>query len=321
MVEDRTGRRYLLSALRNSLLITVPVVGVIGLVVFALMSRRLSYLTRVVTSFGRGRYGERTSISSRDELGALGASFNLMADTIEANIQALKRADRLRRDLVANVSHDLRNPLASIQGYAETLVMKEESLAPNERREYVRTILDSTQILNRLVEELFELSKLESREARPSRTVFPVDDLMEEVYARMKPRAEKRGTVFTADIPERNCRVAADRSMIERVLMNLVDNALKFTQSGGSAAVALRRLDNAIRVSVIDSGPGLSAEDLPAIFDRFYKGDASRAGAKSGSGLGLAISKRIAELHGSSIQATSRKGAGSTFSFDLPAVE
>jgi signal transduction histidine kinase len=244
-----------------------------------------------------------------------------MADTIAANMENLKQTDRLRRELVANVSHDLRSPLASIQGYTETILMKQETLPPEELRKYLETILSDAKQLNRLVEELFELSKLDAKQIKPNLETFSLTELLQDVSMKFKSHASKFNIQLMTDLPKQLYFVHADIGMIERVLSNLIENAMNFTPARGRVELSLHQHDGQLRVRVLDTGKGISAEDIPHIFDRFYTGDRSRSRSVRGSGLGLAISQKIMELHHSSIAVTSKLNKGSVFEFDLPCVD
>jgi signal transduction histidine kinase len=241
-----------------------------------------------------------------------------MADTIAASLEKLKQTDSLRRELIANVSHDLRSPLTSIQGYVETLLMKLDSLGSAQTREYLQVVLSDATKLNEMVHELFELSKYEARQIEPKVERFSLTELIQDVAVKYRARAEQQQVALTAVLPERLYFVQADINMIERVLSNLIENALVHTPSGGQVTVELRKEEGLARVRVIDSGVGIEQRDIPFIFDRFFSGGRGGAGSRRGSGLGLAIAQKIAELHGTRIKVDSEPGRGSVFFFELP---
>ncbi|NNF57150.1 MAG: HAMP domain-containing protein [Rhodothermaceae bacterium] len=308
-------------ALRASLL-AFALTALVGLALFWWLSRRLTTLRAAVSAFERGQIDRRVTVQSNDELGHLSAAFNAMAEQIEGQMEDMRRADRLRRELVANVSHDLRSPLASIQGYLETLQLKAESLPPERRRRYVDVALAQTRRLGSLVTQLFDLSKLDARQVQPHFEAFPIAELMQDVVMQYEPEAEKRGVVLRAVLPETGLPlVRADIGLIERVLTNLLDNALRYTPEGGT--VEVRPVDDGamVCVEVADTGVGISPEVLPHVFERFVRADASRSRAQGdGAGLGLAIAKRIVDLHGGAIKVESEPGVGTTFTFGLPVV-
>jgi signal transduction histidine kinase len=241
-----------------------------------------------------------------------------MADTLVSTLEELRRADRMRRELVANVSHDLRSPLASIQGYLETLRMKAGSLDAADRRRYVRTALQNTQRLSALVEELFQLSKLESEQIDPTLEPFSPAELVQDVVVQYRPQAEDRGVTLKARLPDRHVRVEGDIGLVERVLSNLIDNAIHYTPEGGRVCVDVESENGGVRIWVRDNGPGIPEDDLPHIFERFYRVDKSRDKTSGGAGLGLAIAHKILDLHGQDLHVRSTVGEGTAFHFHLP---
>jgi len=312
---------YLLRTAAAALLLILIVTAVGGLMLFGLLTRRLRSLTDAVDAFERGDLGKRVQGGSADELDRLGTSFNRMAETIAADIDRMKSIDRLRRDLVANVSHDLRSPLASIRGYIETILIRDEALTNDERREYLDITLRNTRTLERLVQELFDLSRLETDSYKPEFERVSMPELLQDVVLKLRPRAEKRSIHMVSQLPKGVPSVRADIALIDRVLTNLIENAIRYTPVGGSITVELTVAEDRVRVSVVDTGCGIAREDLPFVFDRFYRADRSRGRSDdqtgTGSGLGLAIVKRIVELHGSTVSVWSEENVGSRFTFDL----
>jgi signal transduction histidine kinase len=309
---------YLTSALTRALVLSLVFVGIVGLILFALLTKRLQAVARSVQEFELGNYDQRVDASSKDEIGELGRAFNRMAATILANLDKLRKTDTLRRELIANVSHDLRSPLTSIQGYVETLLMKHEGLSRKKLKDYLQIILSDATMLNELVHELFELSKFEARQIEPKPERFSLTELIQDVKVKYEPRAQKLKVALEARLPERLLFVLADIHMIERVLSNLIANALTHTPAEGHVTIGLDEVENRARVRVLDSGRGIPEEDIPYIFERFFSSDRTRARSKGGSGLGLAIAQKILELHGSRIHVESELGRGSVFYFDLP---
>lgn len=292
--------------------------GVIGLFLFGLLTRRLRAMKEVVSAFERGAYEERVSVSSSDEFGQLGSTFNQMADTIVASMEDLKRTDQLRRELIANVSHDLRSPLATIQGYLETIMIKKDSLSPEERQQYMDIVLKNTRSLSNLVGELFELSKLDAHQIEPHCEALSVAELVQDVVMQFKPKAEKYNVTLEAVLPDRLALAYADIGLVERAISNLIDNAIRYTPAGGLVQIVTDNEDDGVGVRIVDTGYGIPEDDLPHIFERFYRVDKSRARDRGGAGLGLAITKKILELHGSTLSVQSVVDKGTTFSFALP---
>ena len=227
--------------------------------------------------------------------------------------QEKQELEQMRRELVANVSHDLRTPLASIHGYIETLLMKKDSLDEETKEKYLNTTLQSTQKLKTLVDELFELSKIESKERKLNIESFSVKELAFDVVSHFKREAEEKKIEIAVDSSEHISLVKADLALIDRTLQNLIGNAVKYCTEGDKINVGIRETNGKIVVSISDSGSGISEEDLPHLFDRFFKGKSS----KPGTGLGLAIVKGILELHDSEYKVESKLGEGTRFTFTL----
>jgi signal transduction histidine kinase len=307
----RDGMVALLLALLSTL--------VVGLSLFFLLTRPLRLLAEAVRAFERGERSRRVDVRGRDELAGLGRSFNEMAATIEADMEKLRGAERMRKELIANISHDLRSPLASVRGYLETILLKDEQLTAETRRNFIEISLKNTASLQRLVEELFELVKLDTRQVQLKRESFQAAELAQDAVLKLTPGADAAGVSLTVDAPQDLPMVTGDIGLVERVLTNLIENALACTPAGGSVRVSLTRKDGAVQVSVIDTGTGIGPEDLPRIFDRFYRADRSRDRSRGGAGLGLAIAREIVEMHGSVLQVESRINAGTRFSFALSA--
>ena len=300
---------------------SVLVTGLLGLILFGLLANRLVRIRNGLCAFEGGNLTSRIRPTSNDEIAQLGRSFDQMADTIVRNMEQLKQADTLRRELIANISHDLRSPLASIQGYLETVLIKDEKLKPEERRLYVETGLKNTKKLNKLVDALFELSKLDAGQIEPQFEKFSIAELVQDVVMQFKPQAEKQDIELTAELAEGPLpMVYADIGLVERAISNLIDNAIRHTPNGGKVSIVpTRGTEEHVSVAVVDSGKGIPEAELSRIFERFYRVEKSRTpGTKAGSGLGLAIAKRIFELHGSALSVQSALNVGTTFHFKLP---
>ncbi len=316
---EQNRASFITSTMIRGITVSVLVTGLIGLILFALMTRPIRKMTDVVRDFEKGKLNERIPASGDDELGTLANSFNHMADTIVANMDELKRTDQLRRELVANVSHDLRSPMASIKGYLETILIKEDSIQPEDRRKYLNSVLNISTMLEQLIEQLFELSKLDARQTQPQLEPFSIPDLVQDVVMKFTPLAEKAEIYLTADFPDTLPQAYADIGLIERALSNLIENAIRYTPKSGSVVVRIINNFPQIRLQVADTGCGIQEEELPLIFDRFYRVEKSRARATGGAGLGLAITQKILEVHQSKINVESKVNVGTTFSFSLPA--
>ncbi len=223
----------------------------------------------------------------------------------------------MRRRWVAQVSHDLRTPLASLGGYLESLQMKEAELSPEERTQYLAVALRQSCRLSRLVEELFELASLEAREKKPDIEPFAAAELVQDVVQKQRLRAEQQAVNLEMQSPDALPFVLADIALTERVLDNLIGNALDHTLEGGRIAISLQVVGERLQISITDSGSGIAEVDLPHLFEPFYRGG-SVDGGESHAGLGLAIAHRIMELQQGAIRVDSRIGEGAVFTIDLP---
>lgn len=297
-----------------------------GLVGFSLLTRRLRALSASMDDFrrrhlgGDDRAGAGEARKVGDEIDQLAASFAQMAQRIGEQMRELEEKDTLRRQLVANVSHDLRTPLATLHGYLETLALKKTQLSSPERAEYLSAAIRHSERLGRMIDELFELAKLDAGETRPHVETFSMAELVQDVVQEFRLRAAEKSVRLEAEPDAGVAFVEADIGMVERVLENLLENAIRHTPERGRVTVRLAAADRLLRIEVEDTGCGIAPEHLPRIFDRFYQADEDGS-ALRGTGLGLAISKRILELHGRSIEARSTVGQGTTLAFALPVVE
>ena len=267
----------------------------------------------MIRDFQSGNRAARINFKGNGELQEFAASFNEMADTINRNIDEINEKDRLRRELIANVSHDLRTPLSVVRGYIETVLIKNESLSQEERKKYLETILQSTDGLMMLVKDLFELSGLEAREANPNIETFAIDELLQDIYQKNTIIAQKKNIKFTFNRSEKVSIIKADIRMMERVFQNLIDNAFKFTPENGSVSLEIEQTEESLQISVSDSGPGIEKGELENIFSRYHQIKRISESSSKGFGLGLAIVKKILDLHGFGIIVKSEVGKGTRF--------
>ena len=310
--------------LRLSVLVTIVALvlaGIAGVVLFSLLTRRLRILAGVVDSFRRSDFSTPVRLEKRpgngDEIDTLTESFEGMSDRIIKQVRTLKQTDELRRELVANVSHDLRTPLASLTGYIETLQLKEGRLTDEERDQYLAVARRQSERLGTLVEELFELARLESRDMEPELEPFPLPELVQDVVLDFRLEAENKNVSLNLERPTDVPLVSADIGLIQRALSNLIGNALKHTEEGGRVSVFIEPLMNKVAVRIEDTGCGIPNAELEQIFDRFYQARNHGETQSTAGGLGLAIVKRILELHGSAVEAASTVGEGTVFTFSL----
>lgn len=297
--------------------ITLLTALLIGLGIIWLLTKNLRIIIQTVNQFEQGDLKARIPVTSNGELSQLSRTFNHMASTILDNIEELKEVDTLRRDLIANVSHDLRTPISIIHGYVETMILKEGTLNKEEEKKYLEVILKSTSRLKKLVADLFELSKLEARQIQPQKEPFHLAEILHLATEKYSLIAEQRGVKIHNQITENASPVYADVAMIERVIQNLLDNAIKHADENGAVTIELKENGNAVIVDIINDGEGIPEKDIPLIFDRYYKAENDN-GVRESTGLGLAIVKNIMEIHNSSIRVKSKLKEYTSFSFDLP---
>jgi len=250
-----------------------------------------------------------------DEIDLLGTVFTQMSERIGEQISELKDKDRLRRELVSNISHDLRTPLASLQGYIETLETRADRLSPAEKSEILTKSVRLISRLGTLVAELLELARLDSLDLVAEKELFSLADLVNDIIMDFQEPARRKQISVSADFERDQGLVRGDIRLLERAIGNIIDNAIKFTPPEGRVTVGLTRVGDKVRIWVRDTGPGIAPEDLPHIFERFYRSGST--GAETGIGLGLAISQRIAQLHGTSIEVLNMPEGGSVFTLDL----
>ncbi|MBC7895428.1 MAG: HAMP domain-containing protein [Cytophagaceae bacterium] len=232
------------------------------------------------------------------------------------DVTPIRRLETMRRDFVANVSHELKTPLTVVSGFAETL--RDPSVPPEQRAQFVETILNNTQRMQRLVDDLLDLSRIESGGWRPNPTDVDLEVMAGESLAAISDGAADKGLELRRDNAPDARRVRADAVALRQVLANLVHNALRHTTSGSITVLAERNSSGGVTIGVRDTGSGIPAEHLPRVFERFYRADASRSRAEGGTGLGLAIVKHLVEAHGGRVSAESAPGQGTTVRAEFP---
>ena len=312
------------SIFRISLLVSMSALIFLFITAFLLFrfaTMRHRRLTRAMEEFRLSDFSAPVQIpaggggSAGDEINLLETVFSQMSERIGEQIGELKDKDRLRRELVSNISHDLRTPLASLQGYLETLETRSEKLSAHEKKEILDKAVRIISSLGTLVAELLDLARLDSLDMAAEKEPFPIVDLMNDILMDCAQTAGKKGIRLTSDIDDRAHLVNGDIRLLERAIRNILDNALKFTPSGGEVTVSLAKSGNRVHLAVSDTGPGVDAEDMPHLFERFYRARGTKS--EAGLGLGLAIAQRISELHDTTIEVVNRPEGGAVFSMEL----
>ena len=313
------GHFFQLSAWAVSISLAFGLIA--GLVLFRLMTRRLENLSSLVEQFEAREGHEALSYRPQserhpDEIDRLGLTFDHMAARIAHQIEALHEQDAMRRRLVASVSHDLRTPLTSMRGYLESLAIKGDCLTDTEREEFLRIALAQGERLSRLIDELFEFASLDAREREARPEPFAPADLMHDVARKHQPTAAAKGIGIEVDLAPDTPFALGDLALTERVLDNLIDNAITHSPRGGTVWLRAWNEDQDLKIAVADNGPGISEDARLHLFEPFTRGDEREIAGHAG--LGLAIAKRMMDLQGGTLELRDHKPTGCEFIATLP---
>jgi len=328
--EGNLGTEGFLASINRTLLLVALTAGLSAVLLILGLSRHILAPVEALTAAARrmeaGDLSQRVEILSNDEIGDLARAFNAMAD-------GLARLEELRRNMVTDVAHELRTPLTNIRGYLEAL--RDGVVEPENH--VIDSLHEEAMLLNRLVDDLQELSLAEAGQLRLGCQPVALADIVDRAVKAMRPRAEAKTVALQVDLPEDLPLVEVDPQRIGQVLRNLLENGLTHTPPGGEVGVTARATcpepsgglslskgrgsDQWVEVKVRDTGTGIAAEDLPYVFERFYRADKSRSRATGGAGLGLAIARQLVEAHGGQIEVESEVGQGTQFTFTLPVAE
>ncbi|HEV2661457.1 MAG TPA: HAMP domain-containing sensor histidine kinase [Ktedonobacteraceae bacterium] len=282
------------------------------------LTNPLRSLTRAAEKMQGGDYAQRVvPPASQDEIEHLSLAFNAMADTIEADVNELRRQEQLRRDLIANTAHDMLTPLTAVQGFSEALA-DEVITDARARQETAQLIGREVQRLRRLVSDMQHMTSLEAGRLHFDFAPLNLYELVNETLAVIEFECNQQGITLRNEMPPWLPLVQADGDRITQVLLNLLDNARRHTPTGGTVTLGAESGERDLKVWVNDTGTGIATADLPYIFERFYRADRSRTGTTGGSGLGLSIVKAIITAHGGTIHAESQPGVGTRILFTLP---
>lgn len=309
--EPNQADRQFLSAVNRSVLLGALAASIAAVVVTLALSGRITEpvarLTAAARSMANGDLGVRVPVRDEDEIGQLGHAFNAMASS-------LSRQEELRRNMVSDIAHELRTPLTNLRGYLEAA---RDGLLPVDNA-LVDNLYEETMLLQRLVADLQELAQADAGQLDLQRQEMAVGPVVERAVGMLRPQADAKGLALSSEMAPDLPAVFADPERIGQVIRNLLNNAVAHTPPGGSIKVCAAPADHMVQVSVCDTGEGIGPEDLPFVFDRFYRADKSRARMTGGAGLGLAIVKQLVQSHGGSVSVQSELGKGSTFTFTLP---
>jgi signal transduction histidine kinase len=302
-----------------------------SLLLFYALTRPLRKLTKEIkafenldegnVSFPKNSDDTNKELQKQGELYQLKHSFHQMEQRIIAQLAHLNKQDQIRREFLAYVSHDLRTPLAGMKAYLETLELKQDNMSLQERQEFLQKAISNGERLEGMINELFELTRLESNQVELKKDEFQMGDLLSDIMASLEQKAKDKQVVLKVECEDPQARVFADIAKIERVIQNLVENAIRYSNKKGTVILRTEaRIDNSIVVKIIDQGAGIAAAHLPHIFEPYYRASDEYKLKHMGAGLGLAISQRLLELHGFKLDVISQLGEGTTFSFKLATV-
>lgn len=298
-------------------IVTIVLITITSVHLSKRISRPIDDILKTTKAIKDGDLNQRIPVVSDDEIGQLSTAINSMAEELSHDIIRLRKLERVRSEFLGNVSHELRTPIFSIQGFLETLLDGAVD-DPFVNRDFLAKAHRHAEGLNTLLNDLIEISRIESGEMKMSFRYFGIVDLAEQVVGEMQPDADKKSIALSLEhaVPASE-KVYGDRDRVKQVMVNLIDNAIKYTDPGGMIRCGITPAGLQVQFHVRDTGCGIAEEHLPRIFERFYRVDKNRSRQVGGTGLGLAIVKHIVEAHGGSLHVTSTVGKGSEFTFSL----
>ena len=307
------GMNELLEAMDNTVLMSTLWIMLAALIAVYFITERmvapLKSMSRAAKSFANGKFDARVTVTGSDEIAELAVAFNNMAENLAI-------ANEMQRSFIANVSHDLRTPMTTISGFIDGILSG--AIPPEKQEYYLGVVSEEVRRLSRLVSALLDISRMQAGERKFTMTEFDICELSRQVLISFEQKIDAKKLDVSFECDSDRMDVLADRDAIHQVLYNICDNAIKFSYEGGKYALHITEKEKRIHVSVYDEGVGIPAEDVPRIFDRFYKSDESRGLDKTGVGLGMYISRTIIEAHGEKIWAESEYGKWCRFTFTLP---
>lgn len=312
---DQAGSSYVLK---------LGVGGIVCLMVFFLLTiiwiigrltKRLNTLKNEVVQYQFSQLEELDTRPEGDEIDQLCDAFMLMRKRIDEQIDQIQQTDQSRRDLIGNVSHDLRTPITSMQGYVETLLLQSDKLTEEQRQKYMQTVYKHCVHIDGMVGELFELSRLDSHAIKAEMERFSLSELLQDIAHEFQLKCDEKSIQLNVHLIQGDSIIVADIRLIQRVFENLLSNAIRHTPSGGKIELRMKAQNGKIECTISDTGKGIVKEQLAYIFDRLYQADATAKHKDGTLGLGLAIVKRILDLHNSQIKVQSQLGKGTEFTF------
>ncbi len=311
------SKTYIMKLTIVAIVAVILLAFLIGMLMLMKLTRPLKQLRDKVVHFQQTS-DEETGNYDGDEIQQLNHAFSDMAKRIENQLQQIHNADKTRRDLISNVSHDLRTPLASMQGYLDTLLIKQDNMDKQTTSQYLSIARKHCGRLGAMINDLFELSKLDSNIIKPHLEAFSMAELIQDVSLEFIPQAQAKKVELKMDLLKGNTNVMADIGLMQRVLENLIGNAIKHTPNHGDVIIKLEDSGDGYKVIIQDNGRGISEKELPNIFNRLYRAENTSKDSANSSGLGLAIVKKILDIHHATIRVKSKLNKGSAFYFSLP---
>lgn len=298
-----------------SIIILVMVI-IVSQLVSSRLTRPLVEITEMVNEIKAGNLDQKLPVRSRDEIGRLAGLINEMTDKLKADIEQLKKLERVRTEFLGNVSHELRTPIFSLKGFLETLL--EGALDdPAVNKTFIEKAYHHANRLDILLSDLIEISRIESGEMKMSFRYFDCVSILKNLSVDFSDSATKKSQRLVIEAPDTEVLVLGDKERLRQALGNIVDNAIKYSGEGSTTTVSLKESDRSVTLSISDTGSGIEEVHLSRIFERFYRVDKTRSRDVGGTGLGLAIAKHIVEAHGTKIRVASELGKGTTFSLEL----
>lgn len=310
----RTAAKVGLVVLTLTVLLTMAMVAILTKPLIGLTREAEKVRGSAITHFDQHPFPHT---ERHDEIGQLSRTFRDMVGRLRQEMRRVSETDAKRREMVASVSHDLRTPLTALLGQLETVRLKRDRLSPEEQQQFLERALHNAKHLQRLTDALAELAKLDNPDFSMQPEPIAIGELAGDVVQRYEVRAHDSGLQMSIDYPDGLPLASVDAGLVERALANLLDNALRVTPRGGRIQVLVNQVTAGIRLEVSDTGPGVTQEDRPQLFDRFFQASQHRD-LRGSAGLGLAIVKRVAELHGGRAGVDSVPGSGATFYLTLP---
>jgi len=317
---ELTDVNKMMYEIRFKIVLAAIVVLVLVIIASQVIARRLSNpiveISDIVKEIKAGNLDQKLPVRSQDEIGRLAALINEMTDRLKADIEQMKKLERVRTEFLGNVSHELRTPIFSLKGFLETLIegaIDDKSV----NRAFVEKAYHHANRLDGLLTDLIEISRIESGEMKMSFRYFDATAWLKQLVSDFADIAAKKKQKVVAEVPDREILVLGDKDRLKQAVGNIIDNAIKYSSEGATTVLRLEEMEGTVSLSVSDMGAGIEPEHLPRIFERFYRVDKARSREVGGTGLGLAIVKHIVEAHGSKIVVTSEVGKGTAFSFEL----